>query len=374
MTAPTITRRDRRTPGTQSSRVPAGTDSLNGQLFAATHRSRAVEGSDSPEAKPLTTPTAPPLPGPDSLNGQEPVDNHRSIAVEGTSNPTDQYALVPQASHVGGAKVPPAAISGPTPRVASLLADPFLALLADVLDDLEDTRIGNENRYRALTRNVEDSDGEVRGFGLTDDHPAVARLGGVVEALKSMEHEATLSLQRAMRKHPLGPWVKAQKGVGDKQAARLLASLGDPYWNTLHDRPRTVSELWAYCGLHTLPADQGSHDTHVSLVGGAQTSDPDQATGDTHGPHVWVAAKRRKGQKSNWSANAKSRAWLVAVSCMKTPGSPWRDVYLDRRARTKATHPDWTDGHSHNDALRIVSKELLKGLWRESKRIHEETS
>lgn len=218
-----------------------------------------------------------------------------------------------------------------------MLLDPTLSLAADVLDDLERLRIAMENRHRTLTTTDPDDDGVMRGFGLDDSHPDVANLAALVATLKAAEHQATLQLQRKMRKHPLGPWVKDQRGIGEKQGARLIAAVGDPYWNSLHARPRTVSELWAYCGLHVRDG---------------------------------AAPKRRRGEKANWSATGKMRAYLVALSCMKQMDSPYRAVYDARRAHTKVTRPEWTDGHSHNDALRVVAKAVLKELWREAARLH----
>jgi hypothetical protein len=262
------------------------------------------------------------------------------------------------------------------------LADPTLALAADVVDDLERTRIANENRLRQLTRDEPDEDGEVRGFGLTEDHPDVARLANIVDGLARIEHEATLNLQRAMRRHPLGPWVKAQKGVGEKQAARLLAAIGDPHWNYLHDRPRTVSELWAYCGLHTLPVGQPKSDDYGTSADGA-TAGGDQLLVDDQSKHV--AARRKKGQRANWSTAAKMRAWNIAGSMLKAGN---RETYDKRKAATegrahatecvrcgpsgKPAQPGspWSDAHRHADALRIVSKELLKQLWRAARDIH----
>ena len=241
------------------------------------------------------------------------------------------------------------------PALGPILADPSLAFAADVLDDLEKTRNANANRLRILTRDEADSDGEHRGFGLTEEHPDVAQMAAIVASLDGLVKEATKSLERRVRKHPLGPWIKAQRGVGDKTAGRLLAAIGDPYWNTLHDRPRTVSELWAFAGLHT--------------------------NGES-------AARRQKGVKANWSTNAKTRAWLVIESCMKqiNPAckqddaigvhedgcgcSPYRIVIDERRQRTRETHPDWTPGHSLNDAMRIASKELLKDLWIQARDLH----
>jgi hypothetical protein len=286
--------------------------------------------------------------------------------------------------------------------------DPALLMAAAVVDDLERTRIANENRLRQLTRTEADSDGLERGFGLDLTHPDVARLAGIVEGLVALEHQAVLQLQRTMRAHPLGPHVAATRGLGEKQAARLLAAVGDPYWNTLHDRPRTVSQLWAYCGLHTLPADprsaddrpipvggdeppasRTSFDARTSRAGGTQhpaglTSVDDRATGaggDEHrdvGQHgsdaptvgAHVAARRRKGQRANWSNEAKMRAYLIAASCIRA-GGPYRDVYDTRRAHTALTHPDWTPGHSHNDGLRVAAKAMLRDLWRAARDLHE---
>lgn len=284
----------------------------------------------------------------------------------------------------GSAKV------GPQPTAHALsLADPLLALAADVLDDLERVRIANENRLRQLTRTEEDSDGIERGFGLPDDHPDVKRLASLVEGLAAAEHQAELNLGRLMRAHPLGPWVKQARGVGEKQAARLLASIGDPYWNTLHDRPRTVSELWAYSGYHVLRTGQSSHDTHTGLAGPGQAGgDPGHTKSDAQIALAGVAATRTRGQRANWSATAKMRAHLVAVSIVKA-GGPYREVYDATRAKydgaqhateCKRCSPsgkpapvgsELSAGHQHTRALRAVAKEVLRDLWREAKRIHE---
>jgi hypothetical protein len=266
----------------------------------------------------------------------------------------------------------PPAHGSATPKATSL-ADPALAFAADVLDDLERVRNANANRLRSLTTTEPDEDGVMRGFGLDESHPDVARLAAMVTTLDALVHDATLQLQRQMRKHPLGPWAKAQRGIGEKQAARLLATIGDPYWHTLHNQPRTVSQLWAYCGLHV-------------LTGG----DSDLFPRDTQTRAEGVAARRTKGQKSNWSTLAKTRAWLCVESCMKQIDapckgdegighhidgckcSPYRIKVDQRRTRTLLTHPEWKPGHSLNDGMRVASKELLKDLWREAKRIHEE--
>lgn len=257
-----------------------------------------------------------------------------------------------------------------------VLADPLLALAADVLDDLERVRCANENRLRALTTpsGQEDVDGECRGHGLSTANPDVMRLAKLVDALKDAEHQAILNLNRVMRQHPLGAWVKSQTGIGNKQAARLLAAIRDPYWNDLHGRNRTLRELWAYCGFHVLDTSaQSQIDSHTS--GGAG-----------------VAPTRKRGEKANWNDDARKRTWLIAASCIKQADSPYRKVYDDTRTKyAEAVHqqpcvrcgpsgkpaqPDspLSAGHQHARAMRAMCKEILRGFWTEARRIHQEMS
>lgn len=249
-----------------------------------------------------------------------------------------------------------------------ILADPLLGMAADVVGDLEMVRIANENRLRTLTATDE------HGHGLSIEHPDVAQLRGLVDALVAAEKHGVKNLQKVMKRHPLGPWVKAHNGVGEKQAARLLASIRDPYWNDLHERPRTVSELWAYCGLHVV---------HTSSHGRSEPHSSDAAG---------VAPHRQRGQKSNWSEDARKRAWLIAASCIKQKpeNSEYRRVYDEARIKyAESTHPSecvrcgpkgkpalvgspLSLGHQHARAMRLMSKAILKDLWIEAKRLHEE--
>lgn len=316
---------------------PAGFNFLPGQRAAASQVEPAGQGQFSPQANATSTP--------------------KKIAPAGVK--TDD-----------GGQDPFDAQSRPAPVVA-LLDDPTLALAADMLDDLERVKIASQNRLRSLTCDTPDADGVLRGSAMPLAHPEVARLAALVQMVEAAEHQAVLNLQRAMRSHPLGPWVKAQRGIGEKQAARLLAKIGDPCVNATAGTYRTVSQLWAYCGLHV-------------VAGG----DPGHTALDTQHPRAGVAARRQKGQKANWSTDAKTRAWLIVQSCMKQLDascktdtgiaehvegcgcSPYRVVIDQRRQRTAATHPEWTPGHSLNDAMRVASKRLLRDLWREARRCH----
>lgn len=285
----------------------------------------------------MTTLESPPI----STVSQPPHETHVRLADGGPSPHPAEDASKP---------------NGPTPG-GPILFDPFLDLAVAVLDDTETVWIANNNRLSIMIRPGSLTDVKERGWGLTMEHPDVAMLATLVANLKAGVEQATKNLEKRMKKHPLGPWVKAQKGLGPKQTARLLGAIGDPYWNILHDRPRTVSELWSYCGF--APVDG-------------------------------VARRRTKGVKSNWSEDARKRAWLITSSVIKTgAGGPYRKVYDDTKARyADAVHNSpcircgpaknpapagspLSKGHIDGRGRRAIAKEVLKDLWIESKRLHE---
>jgi hypothetical protein len=254
--------------------------------------------------------------------------------------------------------------NGPSkPRAAAQsVSDSILLILCDQLSDIEASRIAAQNRLRSLTE-VWQHDGVTYGKGLSKTLPEVAVLAGHVEGLQRLEHGLELAVGRAMRAHPLGPWVKRTVGVGEKQGARLLAAIGDPASRS------TVSQLWAYCGLHVVhPAAQSASDAQGRNGGG-------------------VAPTHKRGVKSNWNSTAKSRAFLVAESCIKQRHSPYRPVYDDGRAKyadSVHNHPcpqcgpkgkpaavgsPLSLGHQHARAMRLVSKAILRDLWVEAHKL-----
>jgi len=223
----------------------------------------------------------------------------------------------------------------------------LLTIYADLLDDLERSRIATENRIRSLR--------EVKGLA---GSPEEERLDSIAMGLAEAERKATNELRKAVKAHPLGEWIGAQIGVGEKQTGRLLGVLGDPSLRvdleTGEATERTVSQLWSYCGY-----------------------------GDAK------AQVRRRGEKANWNATLKMRAFLIAESCIKQSASPYRKVYDDARAKyADAVHAegckqcgpsgkpaqpgsDLRDGHKHARALRLVAKSFLRDLWEESRRLHQ---
>lgn len=271
-------------------------------------------------------------------------------------------ALVTDSEGGGG----DATIRRPWTKPFASLADPALGLAAEILDDLERTKIANENRLRQLTGTSVDADGIQRQRMYDPGQKDVLRLTALVDLLGDAEHKADLHLRNVMRRHPLWQWAKPIPGVGERQFARLLAVIGDPYMREMVEEdgsisatPRTVSALWAYCGYRV---DDGR------------------------------AVRRARGQQANWSTVAKSRAYLIAEACMKAHSrypNPYGQAYYDRKAATEgrlhsqpcaqcggagkadaAIGQPWRDGHRHADALRVAAKALLRDMWREAKRLH----
>jgi hypothetical protein len=290
-----------------------------------------------------------------------PNDGGRTL--DGVHDPADFQTCI------DAAVPPPEPKGGSSTNWTPARADALLLLYADALDDLERVRIATENRARSLA--------QVKGM---DGTPEQARLDGLTSGLAALEHDAELQLKRALRQHPLGPWVKRVVGIGEKQGARLLAAIGDPA------ERRTVSQLWAYCGYHVLHPDHHAVDTHAEIVGVDPSGGPSQSATDAQTAHAGVAPSRRKGQRANWNSTAKMRAFLCAESCVKQAKSPYRAVYDAGRAKYADAihaHPcarcgpsgkpaeigsPLSAGHQHARALRLVAKAILRDLWVEARR------
>lgn len=224
-------------------------------------------------------------------------------------------------------------------------ADALLSLLAEALDDLERVRISTENRLRSL----EQVHG-LAGTGYAKSYQAM------LETFAAAERRAVRDLERGMAAHPLAPFVQSRKGLGLKGTARLLAAIGNPA-----DRPNPA-KLWQYCG-HGDPA----------------------------------RSRRRKGEQTAYSPNAKTRLWQVAESASRQ--GHYRDVYVAAREACAdkvhtvecrnhvrppgrsngcgtSIHPEWgevgspwRDGHKHAHALRIVGKTILLDMWKYAREV-----
>lgn len=287
-----------------------------------------------------------------ALDALMPSVTHDGRDVEGAPLPPAISVTDPtHLSRVASSPTPPPARAVPVPNNAARVEEYGalngpLAFLAESLNDIEHLRIAAENRLRQMET------GALIGLSAKD----LTTAQSIVDELAKVEHQVTLQLQGAMRRHPLGAYVKGAAGVGEKQGARLLAATGNPYWNARDDRPRRgPAELWAYCGFHVLPAGHGPVDHQMTHAGGHSPAGTDHGLDDAHAVNVGagqplhpsdqgcrdaltgtvagVAPRRRQGQLANWNSQARTRAWLVAKSCEQQPaGTHYRDIYLAYRA------------------------------------------
>lgn len=143
-------------------------------------------------------------------------------------------------------------------------------------------------------------------------------------------------MEKIAKMAPVYPWTETVRGFGARGLAVIVGECGDL---ANYDDKRKV---WKRLGL--------------APTGGKAMS-------------TW----RREGglTKEDWTEAGYSPARLgqvfgvVTAPLMRSQrdGDPYRTVYLTRRERTAETHPDWTKAHSHNDALRVMTKSLIADLW-----------
>lgn len=261
-----------------------------------------------------------------------------------------------------------------------------LRILADVFHDAQRHRIALENRTRS---------------GAIDPHVVSA----LTTAARSLEHQAKLAMVRCFRRvaPELRRWALDTPGIGEHLLARLLGATGDPAmayphrWDgtgtdrvllTLEPRRRRVSDLWSYCG-HGDPARRRrvgqSHDE--AAAGGSPTAKmltrllaeaciKQVGAGPTPSEHH--ASRAGADSPSDRPPNALSEPMATAADgqplddvprASAQPNvmtarrrSPYRDVYDEARERY-VDRPEWTLGHQHNAALRLVGKTILRDLW-----------
>lgn len=240
------------------------------------------------------------------------------------------------------------------------LYDPVLSQFSVTVDELEAQRRAADSRLLRLI--------DPAGVGLKVTDPAVRQQTAVVDTLKTAERMAIRNLEKAMKSHPLGPWVQSQRGLGFKTMARLLGDIKDPYWKVQYagepgdltvvsEGPRTFDELCAYVGLHVI---------------------------DGRAPRL------RRGQRANWKLSARARLYNCVDPIIKDRQSPYRKVYDDAKLslqsavysgtfagvvvkgkEVKAGDP-LTKSHIEARAKRKVMKAILRDLYNESRRLYAE--
>lgn len=161
--------------------------------------------------------------------------------------------------------------------------------------------------------------------------PAVAR-----------RHDIELQMKRVVRKLPVYEWAKGVRGLGEIGLGVIVGEAGDL------SKYATKRKLWRRLGLGMAPGHEAHAYSTWRMKGGLMAED-------------WTAAgyaPRRRAEIHACVAEPMFRQQTMVTG-------PYRQAYDKRRAHCEVTHSDWTKGHLHADALRIMTKKLISDLWSE---------
>jgi len=142
------------------------------------------------------------------------------------------------------------------------------------------------------------------------------------DAFESIELRAREEFTRELETHAAWPWLKAQKGVKETLAAKLVSRIEI-------DRTPRISNLWSLAGF--------------SVV-------------DGHAPRL------ERGKKRTWDGRLKTTCWLIGRSFLLCD-SPYRLRYDEAKQKFARAHADWTKGHVHNAAMGKMIKWFLSDFW-----------
>jgi hypothetical protein len=217
-------------------------------------------------------------------------------------------------------------------------------------------------RARAFRLAVENSDKKEfaeeyrRDNSLMEIMPSVITSAENRKAWIDLRETAEKKLAAQAKALPVYGFAESIKGLGAVGLGCLVAEAGIPLGEY-----RTVSGLWKRMGLAVF-GDKRQQ----------KCRDEDEAELHGYSPHrraeVWAFCSdcmfRHQWRGANEETGEPAR-----------PNGPYGEVYAKRRAHTaprvEATAhlsikdpKKWTNGRCHNDARRIMSKALLRDLWR----------
>ena len=188
-----------------------------------------------------------------------------------------------------------------------------LKTLVDMRDRaLQKNRIAFGNRIDAIMRGEDEASEEVLAFNRRWH-----------ERFKTLEEEADEDIATLAAQFPIIEEATQVKGVGFVNSAKVVALIDI-------ERSNTISALWRYAGYAVIDGE---------------------------------AERLRKGEKAHFNRRLKISCRLVGIALMRAKNVHYRKEYEVSRTHYDTAHPDWTDGHRHNAAMRKVVKLWLSHLW-----------
>jgi hypothetical protein len=165
------------------------------------------------------------------------------------------------------------------------------------------------------------------------------------------------AMEKAAKELPVFPWVKSVHGAGALGLATIVAEAGDL------SNYATPAKLWKRLGYAPYDGHAGSTWKRESWRPRALTKE-EWIENPFSGERYALMA-----QIGTWLVNAQLVSKTKTASGKSEANGHYGEVYLKRRADTEQSHPDWSDGHRHKDAVRVTMKAFLKDLWNEWNRI-----
>jgi hypothetical protein len=231
--------------------------------------------------------------------------------------------------------------------------------------DLQEKRMAHGQRQKALAH---------RGMPELNesDTGAFAEIFG---GFKDVERLIEKQIHKVLKRFPIWTkWLDEVTGVGPMMGG-IIVSKFDPYdapapegygvehagayegkylfrecidkekdtWNVEERecimRQRTVSQFWAYSGLHTIEVD------------------------DKEGGRKRVAARQVAGKQGNYETWLRAKLLGVLGDIMIKGGSPYKRYYDECKKRRIAMGWGTTDMHRHKDAKRHMMKCFIMDLY-----------
>lgn len=169
-----------------------------------------------------------------------------------------------------------------------------------------------------------------------------------IDPCSAARHEIELEMRRTVRKLPVYPWAKSVHGFGELGLAVVIGEAGD-----LAGYPKK-GHLWKRLGM--APLDGQAYSTW-RMKGGLTAEE-------------WTEAgysPRRRAEIYSCVTEPMIKHQLLGAeksgTKFGTPKGPYGEVYVRRREHLVTAHPDWTPKHCQMDAMRIMTKILLRDLW-----------
>ncbi len=155
-------------------------------------------------------------------------------------------------------------------------------------------------------------------------------------------------MAKLVTKLPVYEWMKGVAGLGEIGLAVIIGEAGD-----IGNYPN-VRHLWRRLGL----APYGGR-AMSNWHGNELTAEEWTTCGYSprRRAEIYACVGDSLGKHQLGSAKKAGTDFSVAKGL-------YGHVYVKRRTHCLETHPDWTRGHAHDDAMRVMTKAVLKDLWR----------